>query len=241
MGNINNKAQISGAVGNVVFVSNGHKTIVRTKPGKVKQSKSTKAAAGFFGQISRQDSRYRKALLELLQLNTDTTYAYRHRASFGRVAVRYKENETEYMSLLKGSPQAMEGFDFNMQSPWLSLCRFFLKFDLSAQGDLRVKIPDVELGIQIKNDKKTTKATLRFSCISLNPDQDSDIDIHLLSDISIDLHPQIPVSFPEWIISDVPKNELVFIIAQLNRYQKIHQSEKIINSSSAYLWGGKRE
>ncbi|WP_407476993.1 hypothetical protein [Elizabethkingia anophelis] len=145
------------------------------------------------------------------------------------------------MSLLKGSPQAMEGFDFNMQSPWLSLCRFFLKFDLSAQGDLRVKIPDVELGIQIKNDKKTTKATLRFSCISLNPDQDSDIDIHLLSDISIDLHPQIPVSFPEWIISDVPKNELVFIIAQLTRYQKIHQSEKIINSSSAYLWGGKRE
>ncbi|CAI9679156.1 hypothetical protein ACT4QJ_10235 [Elizabethkingia anophelis] len=241
MGNINNKAQISGAVGNVVFVSNGHKTIVRTKPGKVKQSKSTKAAAGFFGQISRQDSRYRKALLELLQLNTDTTYAYRHRASFGRVAVRYKENETEYMSLLKGSPQAMEGFDFNMQSPWLSLCRFFLKFDLSAQGDLRVKIPDVELGIQIKNDKKTTKATLRFSCISLNPDQDSYTDIHLLSDISIDLHPQIPVSFPEWIISDVPKNELVFIIAQLTRYQKIHQSEKIINSSSAYLWGGKRE
>ncbi|WP_236617517.1 hypothetical protein [Elizabethkingia anophelis] len=241
MGNINNKAQISGAVGNVVFVSNGHKTIVRTKPGKVKQSKSTKAAAGFFGQISRQDSRYRKALLELLQLNTDTTYAYRHRASFGRVAVRYKENETEYMSLLKGSPQAMEGFDFNMQSPWLSLCRFFLKFDLSAQGDLRIKIPDVELGIQIKNDKKTTKATLRFSCISLNPDQDSDIDIHLLSDISIDLHPQIPVSFPEWIISDVPKNELVFIIAQLTRYQQSHQSEKIINSSSAYLWGGKRE
>ncbi|WP_254081567.1 hypothetical protein [Elizabethkingia anophelis] len=241
MGNINNKAQISGAVGNVVFVSNGHKTIVRTKPGKVKQSKSTKAAAGFFGQISRQDSRYRKALLELLQLNTDTTYAYRHRASFGRVAVRYKENETEYMSLLKGNPQAMEGFDFNMQSPWLSLCRFFLKFDLSAQGDLRVKIPDVELGIQIKNDKKTTKATLRFSCISLNPDQDSYTDIHLLSDISIDLHPQIPVSFPEWIISDVPKNELVFIIAQLTRYQKIHQSEKIINSSSAYLWGGKRE
>ncbi|MDC8026141.1 hypothetical protein NBY09_08190 [Elizabethkingia anophelis] len=158
MGNINNKAQISGAVGNVVFVSNGHKTIVRTKPGKVKQSKSTKAAAGFFGQISRQDSRYRKALLELLQLNTDTTYAYRHRASFGRVAVRYKENETEYMSLLKGSPQAMEGFDFNMQSPWLSLCRFFLKFDLSAQGDLRIKIPDVELGIQIKNDKKNDQS-----------------------------------------------------------------------------------
>ncbi|MCW2462562.1 hypothetical protein [Elizabethkingia anophelis] len=238
MGNINNKAQISGVVGNVVFVNNGHKNIVCTRPGKVKQSKNTKTAAGFFGQISKQDSRYRKALLQLLQLNTDTTYAYRHRASFGRVAVRYKENETEYMSLLKGNPQAMEGFDFNMQSPWLSLCRFFLKFNLSAQGDLRVKIPDIELGTQIKSDKKTTKATLRFSCISVNPDQNSDTHIHLLSDISINLHPQIPVFFPEWIISDIPKNELVFIIAQLTIYQ---QSEKIINSSSAYLWGGKRD
>ncbi|HFK5529253.1 TPA: hypothetical protein ACGZ99_003328 [Elizabethkingia anophelis] len=238
MGNINNKAQISGVVGNVVFVNNGHKNIVRTRPEKVKQSKNTKTAAGFFGQISKQDSRYRKALLQLLQLNTDTTYAYRHRASFGRVAVRYKENETEYMSLLKGNPQAMEGFDFNMQSPWLSLCRFFLKFNLSAQGDLRVKIPDIELGAQIKSDKKTTKATLRFSCISVNPDQNSDTHIHLLSDISINLHPQIPVFFPEWIISDIPKNELVFIIAQLTIYQ---QSEKIINSSSSYLWGGKRD
>ncbi|WP_260126943.1 hypothetical protein [Elizabethkingia anophelis] len=51
MGNINNKAQISGAVGNVVFVSNGHKTIVRTKPGKVKQKHKS---GGWFLRTNQQ-------------------------------------------------------------------------------------------------------------------------------------------------------------------------------------------
>lgn len=236
MGKIKNTGQISGAVANLVFVNRNTKTYVRSKPDSIKQSKATKTAAGIFGQISQLDSRYRKELMALLRLHPDNQYAFRHRSCFSRMAVRYKENRKEKVSLLKGDPKSMEGFDFNQQMPWVSACRFFPEFHLLPEGKLQVSIPELELGTHIKTGKPVSKAVLQLFCIAANPDIPA--GIRLLSDIRMELNPKTEAS--EWLIPDIPEQQLIFVIGQLKLYEWKHQAYKLTDTSAVYLWGKKK-
>ncbi|WP_111307869.1 hypothetical protein [Confluentibacter sediminis] len=123
-----NDGALSGALGNVVFVNKGRYTYARTKPTKVKQTASTKAAANTFGWVSQQDKKFRFALTQAYTLITDSYYAARHRASMAKAL----NASVPPASLALNMPQALEGFEFNSQVPWTKTCRFYRAF---TQGD----------------------------------------------------------------------------------------------------------
>ncbi|MCB4235564.1 hypothetical protein LDL59_11945 [Kaistella anthropi] len=52
MANLKKNGNLSGAIGNIVFVNDGQRTFARVKPDKVKQTPETKAAARIFGLVA---------------------------------------------------------------------------------------------------------------------------------------------------------------------------------------------
>ena len=82
MARISKNGNLSGAVGNLVFVQNGKEQYVRSKPHKVKQSAETKKAASVFGWVSSRDKEYRRVVVEKFSLLTDSRYAASSAAPF---------------------------------------------------------------------------------------------------------------------------------------------------------------
>src|SRR5690606_20516942 len=109
MGIVKNKDGISGTVGNLVFYEQGNKLLVRSHPYRVKQTDNTKKAASQFGFVSASDRRFRQKLLHRVPLHTDKTYAWRHRAVFGKLCSRETIDDKTVFSFANGNPKTLEG------------------------------------------------------------------------------------------------------------------------------------
>lgn len=67
MARVNKNGNLSGAIGNLVFVNRDGKTHVRSKPKRVNQSTNTRSAATGFGKNSGHDSILREAITDKIQ------------------------------------------------------------------------------------------------------------------------------------------------------------------------------
>lgn len=63
MARVKSNNNLSGAIGNIVFVNDGNRSYVRTQPDKIKQTERTKAAASVFGVVSEREKWLRRHLL----------------------------------------------------------------------------------------------------------------------------------------------------------------------------------
>ncbi|OYX28573.1 MAG: hypothetical protein B7Z06_01315 [Flavobacteriales bacterium 32-35-8] len=188
---INNGA-LSGAIGNIVFVNRGGYTYARTKPAKVKQNASTKAAASTFGWVSQQDKKFRFALAQGYTLVTDSYYAARHRATMAKAL-----NATATTaSLTVNMPQALEGFEFNSQVPWAKTCHFYMEFT-QDNNTMECLIPALTLGQNIKPPKAVRSAKLQLHAFMVDPNK-PDMDVTPIGSHELSLLPLKTVPEALW-------------------------------------------
>lgn len=242
MARLSKNGLISGAVANLVFVNQGDRNIIRSKPDTIRQSDNTKKAAKAFGYISRQDALYRRRLMHLCGLTSDDRYAYRHRASMHKMAVRLYEGNESTVSLLEGNPKMLEGFVFNRHTEWQNVCRFFpdIHLDIEA-GILTVRIPELVWKRDLKPPKKMIFAKLRFMCIAALPDEAMGKNVVLLSEFVIEA--SIGKHVPENIFSveGIPEGHQLFVIGEVQFQQAgIQVVSPHLRTAGTYLWGGKR-
>ena len=95
MANLKKNGNLSGAIGNIVFVNDGKRTFARVKPDKVKQSPETKAAAGIFGLVSAREKMFRLQLLRILGIPPLQYFAARHRARIRKTIVGNPASNSE--------------------------------------------------------------------------------------------------------------------------------------------------
>lgn len=242
MGIVKNKDGISGTVGNLVFYEQGNKLLVRSHPYRVKQTANTKKAASQFGFVSASDRRFRQKLLHRVPLHTDKTYAYRHRTVFGKMCGRETIDEKTVFSFAHGNPKTLEGFDFNLESPWEKRCHFFPEFGVNEAGVFSIHIPALRMGKEIKNHTGAIKAVLDFWLVSAVPPQPNHAQINLLWNESFEVvsgqaHPPVGREIP-----DCPADEWLLVLAscryEFNQSFRLSQNpNKFPQPASTYLWG----
>lgn len=242
MGRISKNGFINGSIANLVFVNQGDRNIVRSKPDHVKQSANTKKAAGIFGYVSRQDALYRRRLMFLCGLTTDDRYAYRHRALMCKMAVRHRENSENPVSLLEGNPRMMEHFNFNRHLEWQSVCRFFPDIHLDdSAGVLTISVPELGWNRELKPPPKMTSAKLRFICITALPDEAIHQNVQLLSEFQMDAAPGQRIQETVFSVNGIPEGQLIFVIAEIQLQDgKVSLISPQLRTAGIYLWGGKR-
>jgi|SRR5690606_11461105 hypothetical protein len=202
-----NNSALSGVLGNVVFVNQGARSFIRSKPHKVRQTKATKAAASSFGWISQQDKKFRMALTQAYSLVTDSYYAARHRACMA------KAQNLSQGSLSATMPQALEGFEFNSLVSWEKTCHFYVTC-IQNDNILACHIPALTLGQNVKAPKAVRVADLQFHAFMVDPNQ-PDIDIMPLGSHQLTLQPLKTVPETQWNLNLPTANTWVVVLGTL--------------------------
>ena len=205
---------LSGAIGNVVFVNKGDYTYARSKPGKIKQTASTKAAASTFGWISQQDKQFRLALTQAYTLITDSYYAARHRARMAKALNPSLGATTAPTSLALNMPQALEGFEFNSQVLWAKTCRFYIEFTQTNNNTMDCLIPALTLGKNIKPPKAVRSAHLQLQAFMANPNT-SHMDLTPLGSHELTLQPHKTVPETLWHFNMPSEHAWLLILGTL--------------------------
>lgn len=79
MARVNKNGNLSGAIGNLVFVNRDGKTHVRSKSKKVNQSTTIRGAATGFGKNSGHDRILREAITDKIQIRNYRCFSINHR------------------------------------------------------------------------------------------------------------------------------------------------------------------
>lgn len=235
MARILKNGNLSGAVGNLVFVNTETQNYVRTKPSHLKQSQKTKAAAAAFGVASAKDKLYRHALLEQFALLTDRMYAARHRARMAKALRQPAEENSENGNLHLGLPESLTGFDFNSQFPWEKITHFYPIFKQLNTHQLQCMLPPLQLGKEIRLPQGIKSAELRLDAFTVNPMLDT-VQVNVLSTYSIEVS-RVETSLPALWTVDIPESPawlivLGTIIFQSNTPQMTGSSQ----GNSTYLF-----
>ncbi len=169
MARILKNGNLSGAVGNLVFVNSETQNYVRTKPSNLKQSARTQAAAAAFGIASAKDKLFRIALRQHFAPIADPRYAARHRARMTKALRQPMQQNTEDENLNLGLPESLTGFDFNLQYPWEKITHFYPEFTQLPTHQLECRLPPLKLGQEIRLPQDVKSAELRLDAFTVNP------------------------------------------------------------------------
>lgn len=243
MARVNKNGLISGGIAHLVYVNQGDRNILRSKPDQVRQSANTKKAASIFGYISKRDAQYRRKLIQLCKLVTDDRYAYRHRSQFYKMATSHRQTLEGPVSIVEGEPKMMEGFGFNRHTEWQKICRFFPEIQLDEEArTLSITIPELVWNREVKPPKKMSSATLRLICIAALPDQENYQNIELLQEVDLEIGPGKGIEETHFTLTDIPEGQLLFVIGEIRFQQtRIQQISPLLCAANSYLWGGKIE
>lgn len=235
MARISKNTNLSGAVANLVFVQNGKEQYVRSKPGKVKQSAQTKAAASVFGWASTRDKIYRKVLVEKSAIVTDNRYAARHRARMTKTLIKATLDQSSTADLSFQNPEALLGFDFNSNLPWEKSTQFYPEFSHDEARKVQCKIPSLQWGKQIKPPKKITKAQLIFEAFTINPNTEN-IAITNLATLTVEISATQNQEAITWDFPFPTNSEWVVVIGILSFDLSQSNLSSTERSSATYLW-----
>ena len=235
MARISKNGNLSGAVGNLVFVQNGKEQYVRSKPHKVKQSAETKKAASVFGWVSSRDKEYRRVVVEKFSLLTDSRYAARHRARMAKTLGTPNPVLPATGELSFQNPEALVGFDFNTHLLWEKATQFYPEYTLDELGNVKVKIPALHWGKQIKSPKKCKTAHLKLEAFSLDPNAEP-LEITAISSVNFLISPTQSQEATSWDFV-LPTNKPWIVVLGILSFDlgRSHFSEAE-TTSTTYLW-----
>jgi len=144
MGRIISKNIISGGIANLVFRNLHGRQIVQTHPGKVRQTKATKASSSEFRQCSSWARQLRTGLSSFLVGLTDSYMYRRLTGQFYATVLGNTELPQGERTPLNANMKGLEGFEFNSHSPFSYYFSPKIKVVMDDQRQLHVTIPALD-------------------------------------------------------------------------------------------------
>ncbi|MDN5578480.1 MAG: hypothetical protein L0G11_03900 [Chryseobacterium sp.] len=234
MANLKKNGNLSGAIGNIVFVNDGKRTFARVKPDKVKQTPETKAAARIFGLVSAREKMFRLQLLRILGIRPLQYFAARHRARIRKTIVGNPATNSENTPQF-GDPQGLAGFSFNPKMEWQSCTNFFPEVESTSTTEIKVHLPEIKWKTQIIPPKNCNSAVVTLFVISayLNSIY---TPVRVLS--SIEMKISATDSFPaqEWVIPTDSAEGWLLMVSCVKFASKNQPLIAMEEFSAAYLW-----
>ncbi len=239
MANLKKNGNLSGAIGQIVFVNDGQRTFARVKPDKVKQTPETKAAARIFGLVSAKEKVFRMQLLKILGIPPIQYFAARHRARIRKTAQQDLAGSPESLAQF-GDPQCLAGFSFNPKIEWQSCTNFFPEVESSSNTELKIFLPEIKWKTQIIPTKNCNSAIITLMVISADLNS-IDVPVKVLSTVQTKI--SATASFPaqEWLIPIDAADGWLLMVGCVQFLPKNQPPSDTENFSAAYLWAQQAE
>lgn len=233
MARLKKNGNLSGAIGNIVFVNDGERSYVRAKPNNVKQTKNTKAAASVFGWVSQQEKQLRLILQNKIGLVPQQYFGARHLARL-RKTVTQQEGSSGKMIPRFQEPTALIGFDFNPKLEWERCTNFFPVFDTVDTDVLVLGIPALTWGKEIKPPQHATLTTINIHVVTTDLNQ-RNVSLELLSFFSMTLKEKENLPSQELTVNIPEQTKWLLAIATINFDSNKKQLEKTQKTAGTYL------
>lgn len=183
MARLKKNGNLSGAIGNIVFVNDGDRSYVRGRANKVNQTVNTQASSSEFGSVSTKEKQLRLIMKEQLGLITPQYFSSRNAARLRKTVTQNKGDNKNSITEFQ-DPTALVGFDFNSKMQWERCTNFFPAIGTDEDNRLTVAIPAITWGREIKPPKSADLATINLHAITTDLNQD-DVSVELLSSLSL--------------------------------------------------------
>lgn len=218
MGQVNSKNIISGAVANLVFRNLNGKQVVQVHPGKLKQTKATKASGSEFRQCSSWARQLRTGLSPFL---VDLTDSYMYRRLTGALYTSLLSNTN--LSKGKRSPlnsnmKGLEGFEFNSHSPFADYFTPKIEVVLNPQNQVTITIPKLDPKKDMLFPPQIDKAELVVLVQATNFD-DNTLPIETFFTLPIEQGTALPDQ-TVWTSTILPEGHLVLVTSKLLFYEQ---------------------
>ncbi len=229
MARLKNKGNLSGAIGNIVFVNDGQRVFVRSVPDTVKQSERTKVASKVFGLVSAKEKGLRRHLLQALGMPALQYLAAKHRGRLQKTVVADGEGNLQF-----GTPEALAGFEFNPHLEWSRCTNFFPVVKTDNNGTMEVMLPELKWGQQIKAPKNATSARLKLCAVAVDMNSEN-LTIKTVSEVSFSLSRYQSADAQTWSFTQ-PNEGWLLVLGSL--YFEGAGSTNAECFSGCYLWVG---
>ncbi|MBU4537568.1 MAG: hypothetical protein L6264_06530 [Weeksellaceae bacterium] len=236
MARLKKNGNLSGAIGNVVFVNDGGREFVRARPDRVKQTAQTKAAAGIFGLVSSREKTFRLQVLRMLGVPAPQYFAARHRARI-RKTVTGDNGITAGTGSGFGNPQAMVGFSFNPNMEWESCTNFFPTFEMVPNSGMKVQLPELKWKNQITPPKNCSSSTLKLLALTADFNTAA-VPVKVQAKLELEISRSSAVPDQDWNFPVDPAEGWLLIIGCLKFASPNQSSVMKEEFSAAYLWAG---
>jgi hypothetical protein len=159
------KNQIRGAIGPVIYQQQNGKTIIRSKPASIRQTKATKSSSNEFQYCSRWSKFLRAGLKPLWLGNTDSLVSQRLTAALYAALQRNTTFPKGERNWSNTDMSSLAGFETNMHSPFDSYCRVEIEAGMTASRTLSITLPQLVTAQSIRYPDRCNDAEL-VCCIT---------------------------------------------------------------------------
>ena len=209
---IDNKGRLRGSIGNLVYRAVGNTNIVQSKPGKIKQTLSTKESALEFGLAS-NCGRILRELYNSFAGYSDSRLLNRMNVSLLKM-LRDSDKPRGERDLHDGNPEHLRGLQFNTNSPLTEALPVRPKCSME-DGAVRIYLPSFK-GSQLMLPRYSQTCVLRLMIAAINFREGY---YEYLDYKDIEVERGIVVPEQEWI-SEValPAGSIVLVSASLHYF-----------------------
>lgn len=237
MAKLKKNGNLSGAIGNFIFVNKNGKLHVQERSNVYNMSPNSENAFILYGQNSSQDKLVRQAITEQIYIRNYHCFAVNHRTRLQKTMLHTIHAQGEG-SIRYTNPQAMVGTIFNNDWDWEKATNFYPDYNLDNNQVLAVNIPQLTLGKQIKLPKNAEKASLKMYAFTIDPNQKNP-KANILSSRSFDLEKNKNIPAQNWVF-DIPKDAFwTLIIATISYTSRKNNIAEEHKHTGTYLWAKK--
>ena len=216
MGQIIHKNIISGAVANLVFRNLGGRQIVQSHPGKLKQTKATKASSSEFQQCSTWTKELRTGLYPFLVGLTDSYMYRRLTGQFYNALLRNTHLPKGGRTPLNADMKDLEGFEFNTHSPFKDYFTPQITTVLDPQRQLHITVPELDPKSQMVFPPQANDAELVVAVYATNF-KDPTKAVEAFFTLPVQKEAALPHE-TEWTSPPIPENYFIVVTAKLLFY-----------------------
>jgi len=147
MGASDNDGRFRGGIGNLTYRIIGGKSIIQSRPGpgKMKRTKGTKARNVDFCLASNRAKILRLVLMPMLKGNYDRWMVNRFNAAVTKVVRSNTSLASGYRDLDDGNLDLLNGFEFNLNSPFSKLLQTKLQLEQTYFDGIRISLNAFEV------------------------------------------------------------------------------------------------
>lgn len=159
------KNQLNGAIGPIIFQQRYGKTIVRSKPDRIRQTQATKSSGSEFQYCSRWSKYLRLGLQPLWLGNTDSLVSQRLTALLYTTLQKNTALPKGERNWSNTDISSLKGFEVNSHSLFDSYFKMEIGAELTASRTLKITVPELITAQSIRYPDGCTDAEL-VCCIT---------------------------------------------------------------------------